>query len=74
VGFTVGSVAATLAGTSKQSKESAGYFVMYGREVSRREVNALAGTFTEDFNWGLTKFDSFPEAFVTSFQVITLEG
>lgn len=33
-----------------------------------------SGNFVEGLNWGFTNYDSFPSAFVTSFQVITLEG
>ncbi len=32
------------------------------------------GTFIEDLNWGFTNYDSFLPAFLTTFQVITLEG
>ena len=32
------------------------------------------GTYSKELNWGLTNFDSFFSAFVTTFQVITLEG
>lgn len=30
--------------------------------------------FNEEFNWGFTNYDNFAFAFVTTFQVITLEG
>ncbi len=33
-----------------------------------------SGTFLKDLNWGFTNFDSFFPAFITTFQVITLEG
>ena len=33
-----------------------------------------SGTFLEDLNWGFTTYDSFFTAFITTFQVITLEG
>ena len=33
-----------------------------------------SGTFLEGLNWGFTNFDSFLSAFITTFQVITLEG
>ncbi len=33
-----------------------------------------SGTFVEDLNWGFTNFDTFLSAFITTFQVITLEG
>ena len=33
-----------------------------------------SGTFIQNLNWGFTNFDSFLPAFVTTFQVITLEG
>jgi len=33
-----------------------------------------SGNFIEGLNWGFTNYDSFPSAFVTTFQAITLEG
>ena len=33
-----------------------------------------SGTFIEVLNWGFTNYDSFVPAFLTTFQVITLEG
>ena len=33
-----------------------------------------SGTFIEGLNWGFTNYDSFPHAFLTTFQSITLEG
>ena len=30
--------------------------------------------FNEAFNWGFTNFDGFANAFITTFQVVTLEG
>lgn len=33
-----------------------------------------SGTYIESLNWGFTNFDNFGAAFLTTFQVITLEG
>ena len=33
-----------------------------------------SGTFLKELNWGFTNFDSFLPAFMTTFQVVTLEG
>ena len=33
-----------------------------------------SGTFNEASNWGFTSYDNFKRAFVTTFQVVTLEG
>lgn len=33
-----------------------------------------SGNFIEGLNWGFTNYDSFPSAFLTTFQAITLEG
>lgn len=33
-----------------------------------------ASVFNEAFNWGMTNFDNFASAFVTTFQIVTLEG
>jgi hypothetical protein len=34
----------------------------------------LGATYNEDFAWGMTTFDSFPDAFVTIFQCVSMEG
>ena len=55
----------------------------YDRFGNQRFVNDLepygylrmdSGTFIQELNWGFTNFDSFFPAFVTTFQIITLEG
>jgi len=50
------------------------YFAEFDEVLERRSVGAHAGTYVDGFNWGLTTFDTFPDAFITIFQVITLEG
>jgi len=34
----------------------------------------MSGTFLDALNWGYTNYDSFLSAFLTSFQIVTLEG
>ena len=45
-----------------------------GAKIKSTERLMGVGVYEEGMNWGLITFDSFPKAFVTIFQIITLEG